>query len=159
MNASLAEAIAAIGQCGATSVAICFLHAYRNPAHEIAAAERLARELPEVSVSRSSDVLPQIKEYERVSTTVVNAYVAPIVRHYLDRAGAAADRRRLQGLALHHALAWRHGAGGGGRAARGGNGTVGAGGRHVRLPSLRANCSAFRISSPSTWAAPRPIFP
>ena len=47
--------------------------------------ERLARELPEVSVSRSSDVLPQIKEYERVSTTVVNAYVRPIVRHYLER--------------------------------------------------------------------------
>ena len=48
-------------------------------------AERIARELPGVSVSRSSDVLPQIKEYERVATTVVNAYVRPIVRHYLER--------------------------------------------------------------------------
>jgi N-methylhydantoinase A len=83
--ASLDAAIAAIKQSGATSVAICFLHAYRNPAHEIAAEARLARELPGVSVSRSSDVLPQIKEYERVSTTVVNAYVRPIVRHYLER--------------------------------------------------------------------------
>ena len=82
---SLGEAIAAIKQAGANSVAICFLHAYRNPAHEIAASERLARELPDVSISRSSDVLPQIKEYERVSTTVVNAYVRPIVRHYLER--------------------------------------------------------------------------
>lgn len=80
---SLGEAIAAIRASGATSVAICFLHAYRNPAHEIAAAERLARELPGVSVSRSSDVLPQIKEYERVSSTIVNAYVGPAVRHYL----------------------------------------------------------------------------
>jgi N-methylhydantoinase A len=80
---SLDAAIAAIRQSGATSVAICFLHAYLNPAHEIAAAERLARELPGVSVSRSSDVLPQIKEYERVSTTIVNAYVAPLVRSYL----------------------------------------------------------------------------
>src|SRR5262249_21804889 len=84
-EASLTDAIAAIRQSGATSVAICFLHAYRNPAHEIAAAERIARELPDVSISRSSDVLPQIKEYERVSTTVVNAYVAPVVRRYLER--------------------------------------------------------------------------
>src|SRR5215813_5154126 len=84
-EASLGTAIAAIKASGATSVAICFLHAYRNPAHEIAAAERLTRDLPGVSISRSSDVLPQIKEYERVSTTVVNAYVQPIVRHYLER--------------------------------------------------------------------------
>jgi N-methylhydantoinase A len=82
---SLGEAIAAIKQSGVTSVAICFLHAYRNPAHEVAAAERLTRELPDISVSCSSDVLPQIKEYERVSTTVVNAYVGPVVRRYLDR--------------------------------------------------------------------------
>jgi len=82
---SLGEAIGAIKTSGATSVAICFLHSYRNPAHEIAARERLMRELPDVSVSCSSDVLPQIKEYERVSTTVVNAYVEPVVRHYLER--------------------------------------------------------------------------
>jgi N-methylhydantoinase A len=80
---SLGEAIEAIKKSGATSVAICFLHSYRNPAHEIAAAERLGRELPGISLSRSSDVLPQIKEYERVSTTIVNSYVGPIVRHYL----------------------------------------------------------------------------
>ena len=81
--ASLGEAIAAIEKSGATSVAVCFLHSYLNPVHELAAAERLARELPDISVSRSSDVLPQIKEYERVSTTIVNAYVEPIVRRYL----------------------------------------------------------------------------
>ncbi len=82
---SLGEAIAAIKTSGATSVAICFLHSYRNAAHEIAASERLLRELPDVNVSRSVDVLPQIKEYERVSTTVVNAYVEPVVRRYLTR--------------------------------------------------------------------------
>jgi N-methylhydantoinase A len=80
---SLREAIAAIKAQAVTSVAICFLHAYRNPAHERAAAEWLARELPGVSPSLSSDVLPQIKEYERVSTTVVNAYVGPVVQRYL----------------------------------------------------------------------------
>ena len=80
---SLDAAIAAIKKSGATSVAVCFLHAYLNPVHELAAVERLARELPGISISRSSDVLPQIKEYERVSTTIVNAYVEPIVRGYL----------------------------------------------------------------------------
>jgi N-methylhydantoinase A len=82
-EASLGEAIDGIKKSGATSVAVCFLHSYLNPVHELAAVERLARALPGISVSRSSDVLPQIKEYERVSTTIVNAYVEPIVRGYL----------------------------------------------------------------------------
>src|SRR6266550_728810 len=76
---SLGDAIAAIRRSGATSVAVCFLHSYLNPVHEIAAVERLTRELPDVSISSSSDVLPQIKEYERVSTSIVNAYVGPLV--------------------------------------------------------------------------------
>jgi N-methylhydantoinase A len=82
---SLRAAIEAIKSSGATSVAICFLHSYRNGAHEIAARDQLARELPGVSVSLSNDVLPQIKEYERVSTTVVNAYVGPVVKNYLEQ--------------------------------------------------------------------------
>ncbi|MGO4670411.1 hydantoinase/oxoprolinase family protein [Bosea sp. 2RAB26] len=82
-DASLSEAIEAIRRSDATSVAVCYLHAYRNPAHEIATVERLRRELPEIYVSRSSDVWPQIKEFERVSTTVVNSYVGPAVQHYL----------------------------------------------------------------------------
>lgn len=80
---SLAEAIAAVKRSGATSVAVCYLHAYRNPAHEIETVERLQRDLPGLYVSRSSDVWPQIKEYERVSTTVVNSYVGPAVQLYL----------------------------------------------------------------------------
>jgi N-methylhydantoinase A len=80
---SLDDAIAHITKSGATSVAVCFLHAYVNPAHELAAVERVTQALPAVGISRSSDVLPQIKEYERVSTTIVNAYVEPIVRRYL----------------------------------------------------------------------------
>ncbi len=80
---SLAEAVARLRGSGVTSVAVCYLHAYRNPAHEIATVERLRRELPDLYVTRSSDVLPQIKEYERVSTTVVNAYVGPAVQRYL----------------------------------------------------------------------------
>jgi N-methylhydantoinase A len=80
---SLGEAITAIRTSGVTSIAVCFLHSYLNPVHEIAAVERLRRELPDISISSSNDVLPQIKEYERVSTTIVNAYVGPLVRTYL----------------------------------------------------------------------------
>jgi N-methylhydantoinase A len=81
--ASLDDAIASIKKSGATSVAVCFLHSYLNTVHELAAVERLKQALSGISISRSSDVLPQIKEYERVSTTIVNAYVEPIVRRYL----------------------------------------------------------------------------
>jgi len=80
---SLDDAIAAVKKSGANSIAVCFLHSYLNPAHELAAVERLREAMPGIAISRSSDVLPQIKEYERVSTTVVNAYVEPAVRHYL----------------------------------------------------------------------------
>jgi N-methylhydantoinase A len=82
---SLGDAITAIARTDAASVAVCFLHSYLNPEHEIAAVERLVGALPGISVSRSSEVLPQIKEYERVSTTIVNAYVGPLVRQYLLR--------------------------------------------------------------------------
>ncbi|MDA9530551.1 hydantoinase/oxoprolinase family protein [Bradyrhizobium sp. CCBAU 25338] len=103
---SLGEAISAIRAAGASSVAVCFLHAYRNPTHEIATVERLKRELPELDVSRSSDVLPQIKEYERVSTTIVNAYVAPVVRRYLTNLEA---RLKDAGLASSLFIILSHG--------------------------------------------------
>jgi len=67
------------------SVAICFLHAFTNPANERSAGELLRRLLPGVAISLSSDVLPQIKEYERSSTTVINAYVKPLTVGYLGR--------------------------------------------------------------------------
>lgn len=67
------------------AVAVAYLHAYRNPAHERRTAELVAQHLPGVYCSTSSEVLPQIKEYERFSTTVVNAYVGPALRSYLTR--------------------------------------------------------------------------
>lgn len=105
-DASATEAVEAIRASGAQSVAICFLHSYRNPAHEIAMAERIARELPDVNISRSSDVLPQILEFERFSTTVVNAYVAPPVRRYLASLEA---RLREAGLASNIFIILSHG--------------------------------------------------
>ena len=70
------------------SVAICFLHAFTNPQNEREAARLLAVRLSGIPISLSSDVLPQIKEFERSSTTVVNAYVKPLARHYLGRLGS-----------------------------------------------------------------------
>jgi N-methylhydantoinase A len=68
---------------GVTSIALCFINAYRAPAHELEA-ERLLRErFPSVDVTASWRVLPEIKEYERTSTAVVNAYLLPIMRRYL----------------------------------------------------------------------------
>lgn len=68
-----------------TSVAIAFLHSYANPDHERAAAAVLAECLPGVCISLSSEVSPEIREYERFSTTVANAYVQPLVASYLQR--------------------------------------------------------------------------
>ena len=67
-----------------TSVAVCYLHAYKDNSHEVLTKEILAVEMPDVYVCLSSEVLPQIKEYQRVSTTVVNAYVGPLIRGYLE---------------------------------------------------------------------------
>lgn len=68
---------------GVEAVAVCFLHAYRNPAHEQLAKTLLGREFPQLSVSISSEISPEIREYERTSTTVCNAYVRPLVDRYL----------------------------------------------------------------------------
>jgi len=68
---------------GVEAVAVCFLHAYRNPAHEQLVKTLLEREFPQLSVSVSSEISPEIREYERTSTTVCNAYVQPLVDHYL----------------------------------------------------------------------------
>lgn len=70
---------------GVESVAVCFLHAYANPAHERLAGEILERELPGVSVSLSSEILREQREYERSATAVVNAYVRPLMASYLAR--------------------------------------------------------------------------
>jgi N-methylhydantoinase A len=74
---------------GVRSLAICFLHAYANPVHERAAAAAVARRLPDLSLSLSCDIAPEIREYPRVVTTVVNAYVKPLADNYLDRLEAA----------------------------------------------------------------------
>ena len=67
------------------AVAVCLLHSYANPAHEKRVGEALSAALPESVAVLSHEVLPEFKEYERMSTTVINAYVAPVMRGYLRR--------------------------------------------------------------------------
>jgi len=80
---SLAAALATLERQKVEAVAVCYLHAYRNARHEQDTGRAVARRQPGLYVSLSSEVLPQIKEYERVWTTVVNAYVGPALARYL----------------------------------------------------------------------------
>ncbi len=80
---------------GAESIAVCLLFSYLDPAHERAIAERLRDELPDVHVSASHEVLAQFREYERCSTTVIDAYLSPLLGRYLGRLGDAAAGRGL----------------------------------------------------------------
>jgi N-methylhydantoinase A len=73
-----------LAQSGVEAIAVSLIHAYANPAHEKRIAEILRQALPGVFISVSSEVLPEIREYERTSTTVVSAYVGPVMARYLE---------------------------------------------------------------------------
>jgi len=77
------------------SLAIGFLHSYANAGHEERARDVLRRKLPGLSISLSSEVCPEIREYERMSTVCANAYVQPLVEAYLDRLRSSLDGRGL----------------------------------------------------------------
>jgi N-methylhydantoinase A/oxoprolinase/acetone carboxylase beta subunit len=85
--AAIAATVLAVRERAPESVAIAFLHAYADPSHERAVAAAMRDALPETEVVCSSDVLPEIREYERTSTTVAEAYVRPVVSRYLRRLG------------------------------------------------------------------------
>jgi len=82
---SLQRAVARLKRDGVEAVAVCYLHSYRNSRHEDLTRRAIMKALPDAYVSLSSEILPQIKEYERFSTTVVNASVGPLLSHYLER--------------------------------------------------------------------------
>ena len=78
------------------AVAICFLHAYTNQAHELAALEIVRQQLPGVALSASHQVAPGMREYPRASTTIANAYVQPIAERYLERVAAGLSAAGIQ---------------------------------------------------------------
>ncbi|MBY4613039.1 MULTISPECIES: hydantoinase/oxoprolinase family protein [Rhizobium] len=84
-EASVAAAVEKIAAGGYESVAIGFIHAYANGAHEIAVRDAILKRLPGISVSISSEVSPQMREFERFNTVCANAYVKPAIKSYLDR--------------------------------------------------------------------------
>jgi N-methylhydantoinase A len=80
---SLDDAVRRLIEAQVESVAVVFLHAFRNSTHELQALEFLRRALPNVTISLSSSVAPEIREFDRMSTTVANAYTQPLTRHYI----------------------------------------------------------------------------
>jgi N-methylhydantoinase A len=82
---------------GIESVAVAFMHSYVNPAHERRVREILKEELPELWVTLSSEVCPEVREYERTSTAVANAYVQPLMDSYLARMQAALAAEKFTG--------------------------------------------------------------
>jgi N-methylhydantoinase A/oxoprolinase/acetone carboxylase beta subunit len=91
------RALRALRARGVRTLAVCLLHAYLNPAHEQRVAALAAEEAPEMTVTLSHEVSPTFREYERTSTTVVNAYVMTAVRTYLEGLAAALRARGYRG--------------------------------------------------------------
>jgi N-methylhydantoinase A len=103
--ADLNQIVAWLAASPIVAVAVCLLHAYANPAHEQLIVEALDRVVgtngaARFVVSASHQVLPEQREYERTSTTVVNAYVAPVLRRYLGELGAALAQQGVRSLRI-----------------------------------------------------------
>src|SRR5207247_10905322 len=94
------QAVEGLAAAGVTAIAVCLLHSYRNPRHE----ERvlsLIRELhPDIPVSISSDVVAEFREYERASTTTIDAFVKPLVGGYVGHLDERASALGVSGLSL-----------------------------------------------------------
>ena len=95
-----ARAVRSLLEQDVETIAVCLLHAYANPAHERLLEATIDRLAPGLPVSISSEVLPEIKEYERTSSTVINAYVTPIVASYVERLRLHLERQGVQGPLL-----------------------------------------------------------
>ncbi len=94
------EAIALYQREGVQAVSICFMNSFANPAHEQAAAKLVREMMPQAYLSVSTDLLPSIRFYERVSTTALNSYVGPKLNHYLDQLVGRLKSIGFQGLLL-----------------------------------------------------------
>jgi N-methylhydantoinase A len=97
-EASLARACAALRERNVRAVAVCLLNSYANDVHERRVADAIERALPDVAVTRSSAIDPVYREYERFSTAVVNAALAPIVQAYLERLSQQLHERRIDAM-------------------------------------------------------------
>lgn len=85
---------------GVNSIAVCYLHSYRDPRHEQRSAEIIRAEHPGIAVSTSTDIVREYREYERTATTVLDAYISPIFRRYIDALESEIERRGFEGRFL-----------------------------------------------------------
>lgn len=94
------EAVELFKQEGVQAVSLCFMNSFANPAHEQAAAALVKKEMPGAYLTVSTDLLPSIRFYERVSTTALNSYVGPKLNHYLDQLAGRLEQIGFRGLLL-----------------------------------------------------------
>jgi N-methylhydantoinase A len=91
----LAAAVDRLAAAGVSSIAVMFLHAYANPSHEAEAVRLIAERHPEIFTTASHEVAPEIREFERASTTVANAYIKPLAHQYLGRLARQLAEQRI----------------------------------------------------------------
>ena len=92
-EADVQRAARMIKKRGIESVAVVYMDSFMNPVHELRTREILREELPDIDITLSYEVLPQMLEFERTCTTVLNAYVSPILKNYLKGSGGPAQER------------------------------------------------------------------
>jgi N-methylhydantoinase A len=137
------------------ALTICLINAYINPEHERRVAAIAAEMFPDTPISVSADVVPEMQEYERTETTVVNSYVRPEVARYVGNLQAALDERLGERrAAVHPALRRRPGLGAGRRRIAGQPAHERSRRRRRRRDLLLRAGRLTATSSPSTWAAP-----
>ena len=157
-EAAVRDAVRVLRNTGVEAVAICFLYSFLDPAHEEAARRIVSEEFPAAFVCASHEVAPEFREYERLSTTVVNAYLGPVMAFYIR---GVADRLNALGVAATPYLTQSNGGVIGFDAAARlpvrtvlsgpSTGVVGA--------QVTAGLAGHTTSSPSTWVAHPPMSP
>ena len=120
-EADIDTVIAQLAAADIETVAVALLHSYVNPDHEQRLAKRIRQKLPRLDVSLSSVISPEIREYERTSTTVLNALLQPVVRAYIERLDA---RMRAEAFAPNLLIVQSNGG--------------------VCTPAIAAGCSTIR---------------
>jgi N-methylhydantoinase A len=100
-EADLQAFVEAVKRESFAAIAICFLFSYKNPAHELAAAAYISERLPDIAIALSHKVSPEWREFERTSTTVMDSYLAPVVRKYLGTLVGDLSDRLPAGQGLH----------------------------------------------------------
>ena len=150
-----ARALAESGE-DVVALAVCFLHSYANPVHELAVKEMLAAEFPGFQVSISSEIFANMREYERWTTTTMNAYTQPMFDRYLARLETGLGGARLRRPARHHDLFRQFLEPRRRPALSRSLARKRSGGGRPDVGAPTAAPSACRTSCPSTWAGPRP---